>query len=470
MANASCSTCTLVSNVLTVAGSVSGTIVVGMTITGASVPPGVSIISLGSGSGGTGTYNCSASSANIPSVEPMVFSLSWNMPLLGNASAPQLLDLGRAAGFGLLIMAAVSGGTASMGQEYFFGTHSAALYNAQAQAGTRIFPAVERRQGVPIPPIVVSLPQYPEPVAPQVFTRSPLSVKVGLRPLQTLSAAPQAYDFTLAALFNLPLEQVSNAWTTEYQFGTHQKALYDSQGGTRIFASSSVPVVPSVQVPLRSIHIQGQELNFDLTLQGWVKSVPVAQGWLLTYISAGPQFFDFTLQSAILAARPFLSQFTGPSSPTTIVSVQQADTTQIASTLFKPPARSVAGQRQPFISASPDRLDFYQKPGEFRLPANPGPSKVLQPAFVLSFEQQYDKTNQPQLVFVPVVFIPPVIAPPVLIQAPIVSVWTTDSTQVTADSICFTADGADLVNGGSSGASPQKSGGIAYTVSQWTRF
>lgn len=43
--------------VLTVSGSVTGTIAVGQTIFGASVPPGTTILSLGSGTGGDGTYN-----------------------------------------------------------------------------------------------------------------------------------------------------------------------------------------------------------------------------------------------------------------------------------------------------------------------------------------------------------------------------------------------------------------------------
>ena len=116
MANASCANCTLVSNVLTLVGSVSGTVLVGMTITGASVPPGVTITSNGTGSGGAGTYNCSASATNIPSSEAMVFSLSWDMPLQGNSSFPQLADLGRAAGFGFIVAAAFTGGTAGPGQ------------------------------------------------------------------------------------------------------------------------------------------------------------------------------------------------------------------------------------------------------------------------------------------------------------------------------------------------------------------
>jgi hypothetical protein len=470
MANASCSTCTLVSNVLTLTGSVSGSLVVGMTITGASVPPGVTITSFGTGSGGIGTYNCSASAANIVAAEPMVFSLSWNMPLQGNSSSPQVLDLGRAAGFGLVIISAFSGGTAGPGQEYMFGTHAAAIYNEVAVQGTQIFPVAPGKQGPTVTKWIGTLPQFPEPIAPRIFTQVPEERITGNRPLQVITAAPQQFDFTLQAVITQPYESLSNAWTTEYQFGTHQKALYDSQGGTQIWKSQTTPPAVGGQVPLRSLHVQPQELNYDLTIQGFVRTVPVAQGWLLTYISAGPQAFDFTLQSTIVQARPFLSAFTGPVSPKTIVSVNQADTTQIASTLFAPPSRVVAGAKQPFISASPDRFDYFQRQGEFRFPANPGPSKFVQPAIIFAFEQQYDKTDQPQLVFVPLIFNVPPIPPPVIVQAPIVSVWTTDSTVITADSLNYTADGADLINGGSSGASPQKKGGIAYTVSQWTRY
>src|SRR5271168_2442250 len=99
MANASCSTCTLVSNVLTLAGSVSGTVVVGMTITGSGVPAGVTIASLGTGTGQAGTYNCTASAANVTVAEPMVFSLAGIMPFVGNSLSGQMVDIGLAAGF-----------------------------------------------------------------------------------------------------------------------------------------------------------------------------------------------------------------------------------------------------------------------------------------------------------------------------------------------------------------------------------
>ncbi len=98
-----------------------------MTITGAGVPAGVTITSNGTGSGGIGTYNCSASAANVIAAEPMVGSLSWDMPLQGNASTPQLVDMAFAAGAALIIHSAFGGGTAAMGRETQFGTHADAI-------------------------------------------------------------------------------------------------------------------------------------------------------------------------------------------------------------------------------------------------------------------------------------------------------------------------------------------------------
>src|SRR5277367_4500457 len=195
MANASCSTCTLVSNVLTLTGSVSGSLVVGMTITGASVPAGVSITSFGTGSGGVGTYNCSASSANIPSVEPMVFSLSWDFPLQGNSGSPQLADLGRAAGFGIIFASAITGPSAGPGQEYHFGTHQGALYDSQNRSG--IFQAVPRKAGVPVGTFVSTLPQYVEPPQPQIQHAATKTSEVSVFVPPLIWAEPQLNDFTL---------------------------------------------------------------------------------------------------------------------------------------------------------------------------------------------------------------------------------------------------------------------------------
>src|SRR6266852_7005988 len=162
MANASCSTCTLVSNLLTLTGAVSGTVVVGMTITGAGVPPGVTITSDATGTGQAGTYNCSASSANVTVAESMVFSLDGIMPFVSNARMPQIVDMALAAGFAAIFATAIPSPTAAMGQEYQFGTHAVAVHNQQA--GFYPFSSVPTREGPSVVPTILVQGQYPEPV------------------------------------------------------------------------------------------------------------------------------------------------------------------------------------------------------------------------------------------------------------------------------------------------------------------
>lgn len=392
MANASCASCTLVSNVLTLAGSVSGTVVVGMTPTGPGVPAGVSVTSFGTGAGGAGTYNCSASAANVTSAEAMVFSLSWDMPLQGNSSAPQLFDLGRAAGFGLVFVAAITGSSAGPGQEYHHGTHAVAIHQAQAIAGSHVFQSVKGKQGVSVTPIFVTPPQYPEPRPSVVFDTTDLETAVGKKPLVTLSAAPQAYDFTLAAFFNKPLLNIGNCPVAEYQFGIHQESIYNSQISAQIF-KPVINATPLANIVPRTVLVPPQ--NVDLTIQGWSKIPSVSTGWLVTMITSGPQLADLTQQAQLIPARPFLSAFTGPVSPKTIVSVNQADPTQVPARSFAPPTRAAPVAPKPFITASPDLRDYTQPQGRLILTALPGPSKKLQPAFVYAFEQQYDKNLYP---------------------------------------------------------------------------
>jgi hypothetical protein len=319
------------------------------------------------------------------------------MPLQGNASSPQLFDLGRAAGFGFIVAAAFGGGTAGPGQEYMFGTHAVAIHNDIAVQGTNVWPPSPGRQGPTITKWIGTLPQFPEPIAPQVFDTTDLEKTVGNQPLRLVSAAPQSVDLTLQPYIQLPLLNNSNGWTTEYQFGTHQKALYDSQGGSVVFGSLRTPQSAATGlVPLKTIVANPQELSRDLTLQGWAKIPSVAQGWIVTVIQASPQFADFTLQAQFTQAQPFHSAAANaPISPTTIVAVWQQDITQIPAQVSRPPGRVAQFKPIQQVFGAPDRQDYTQPQGQLTLTALPGPSKKLQPAFVYSFEQQYDKTVYP---------------------------------------------------------------------------
>lgn len=395
MANASCATCTLVSNVLTVVGSVSGTILVGMTLSGASVPAGVTISSQGTGTGGAGTYNCTSSGANIPSTEPMVFSLSWDMPLQGNASAPQIVDLGRAAGFGLIFCAAFGAHNTAPAAEYVHGTHAAAIYNAQAQSGTHVFAAAEGQQGRPVVPTILTQPQYPEPQAPVVIQATPTKLTGNLGSSYQFGTHQVAiYNSQIQSqVFMAAIAEPLGSLGSEYTFGTHAKAIYDSQIQAQVFKPVPTPPGGTTRINPRTFVTPPQ--NVDLTIQGWSKIPSVTTGWLVTMVTAGPQLADLTQQAQFVPARPFASQFTGPVSPKTIVSVSQADPTQIASKIIAPPLRTPPVAPKPFISASPDLRDYTQVQGQITQSALPGPSKFVQPAFAYSLEQQYDKNVYP---------------------------------------------------------------------------
>ena len=399
MANASCSNCTLISNVLTLVGSVSGTVLVGMTITGAGVPAAVTVTSYGTGTGQAGTYNCSSSVANVTTGEPMVFSLSWSYPLQGNSRWPQLADLGRASGFGLVIASSITGPSAGPGQEYHFGTHQVAIYNDTAVQGTNLWPVAPGHQGRSVVPTILTLPQFPEPIAPQVFTQSAIEKAAKYQPLAFVSAAPQGYDFTLQASVSVPSPTLNVAWTSEYQFGLHQKALYDSQAGGQIFPSVRTAVIGT---PITQFMVPPQAVDF--TIQGQVWVAPVETGWLVTNISAGPQEVDLTLQSTLTPAQPFHSTATPlPFQPQFVKSVAQDDPTQIPARTFAPPPLKPPYLSPKPVFASPIPWDPTQVQGAIFPAAVPPPAKYVQPAYVWAFEQQYDKNCYPQLTVSPTI-------------------------------------------------------------------
>jgi putative Ig domain-containing protein len=69
------------------------------------------------------------------------------------------------------------------------------------------------------------------------------------------------------------------------------------------------------------------------------------------------------------------------------------------------------------------------------------------------------------------VYVPPYNPPATTaVFGPVVSAWTADATHVTADSVSFTCDGADLINGGGTDSPQPPSKGPAINKSQYLRF
>ncbi len=405
MANASCSTCTLVSNVLTVSGAVSGTIVVGMTITAASVPPGVTITSFGTGTGQAGTYNCSSSSANIPAVEPMVFSLDWLMPLVSNAGSSQIVDMAIAAGLATIFLASPPGPTAAMGQEYQFGTHQIAIHNAQAISGTRVFPAAKGLQGRSVVPTILTQGQYPEPRAPLVIRAATVPSAVHNIAEKQLYASPQLFDFTVQGQIVAPLVPESLRFLRDYfvQAAPDQTPyFYQSQG--QVWSSLIKPPTGANLVPLQTIIANPQELARDLTIQGWSSIPSVAQGWIITMIQAGPQLADLTMQAVLSPARPFQSPAPpAPLSPRTIISVMQEDPKQLMGQVFKPSPRPAVNLNPAWFFAS--QADPTQIQPQIFQRKIAGGQRQQQPVYVKVGEQAY--INPPSATFKPLVFIAP---------------------------------------------------------------
>ena len=415
MANASCSTCTLVGNVLTVSGAVSGTIVVGMTITGASVPPGVTITSFGTGSGQAGTYNCSSSSANIPAVEPMVFSLDWIMPLVSNAQIPQLVDMALAAGLGIIFLTSPVGPTAAMGQEYQFGAHQVAIHNAQALSGTKVFPTSRGLQGLSVVPTILTQGQYPEPRNPVVIRAATVTSAVHNIAEKQLYASPQLFDFTLQGQVLAPLVPESLRFLRDYFVQAAPDPtpyFYQSQG--QVWSSLIKPPTGANLVPLQTIIANPQELARDLTLQGWSSIPSVAQGWIITMIQAGPQLVDLTMKAVLSPTRPFQSPQLAPWNPTTIVSVNPVDTKQLMGQVFKPSPRPAINLNPAWFFAS--QADPTQIQPQIFQRKIAGGQRQVQPVYVKIGEQAY--ANPPSVTFKPLtLFVPP---PPTPYLQPVV--------------------------------------------------
>lgn len=394
MANATASACTLVSTTLVIGGTLSGTFLVGMTLSGASVPPGVTIVSQTTGpAGGAGAYVVTANSANITTAEAMTGSLSWIMPTIGNASGPQsnLLDLGWAAGFGFVVAMCPGGPTAAPGAEYTFGTHAQAIYD-QNSRGTQVFPAAQPPGVYRTFAFTGTLPQYVDPPQPSIQRALVKSTEVVNPNQQTIIAAPQQHDPSayLQPFIDTPtITESTSIFGQEYHFGTHQKAYYDSQNGTVVWPSLPTPRVQAQQAPLRLVQAQPQELGRDITQQAWFTNIPLNQGWILTFAGAGPQAYDFTNQGTFSPGVVGYPGGQAKSSPIGFIAAPQQDPTQPPAQVFRPPLVKPTSAPIQQVIAAPDLKDYRQPGAVITPPAIAGPSQFPMRPLILVPQQAY---------------------------------------------------------------------------------
>ena len=135
----------------------------------------------------------------------MIRQVTGGPQFVGNSSAPQFADYGKAIGYGLIIACCLKSTNTGFAQEYQHGTHQVAVYESQFKG--KIFPSV--KGGVPG------------------------------NAVRTVYGAPQQYDFTLPAqLFAPNVNQQAGAVGSQYTFGTHAQQIADSQNRSVIIASA----------------------------------------------------------------------------------------------------------------------------------------------------------------------------------------------------------------------------------------
>ncbi len=288
--------------------------------------------------------------------------------LIGNSAAPQVVDYARAVGFGVVFAVGILSSKVGFGQEFQHGTHQNAIYNSQIQS--QVFPAVQSNE---------------------------TSIGFGQEFVHG-THAKAIYDSQAGGkIWPSVLPIPTSLFGQEFVHGTHAKAIYDSQAGGKIWPSANRPFAATDIAPICSFQVQGQELSRDLTIQGFVNIVPVETGWLTTMITAGPQLADLTVPAEVSPATLF-GGIHAPYTPTTLVSIAQADPTQIAASWFSPPTRTVAPQKISQVFARPDRWDYTVQQALISRAQDVPPAKYVQPAFVASLEPQFDKNGYP-LVF-----------------------------------------------------------------------
>ena len=181
-----------------------------------------------------------------------------------------------------------------MGAEYQFGTHATAIYNSQS--GGRISGVAPRKQGNVPPAYIQTQGQY-RSRAPRLYRWVSGETQTAQQIAQII-VPPQSYDFTLQGRFSQPnVVESLGTLGQEYQFGTHQKAIFDSQMQPQLSRPIYRPIVNSDITPVQTIITYGQELYRDIQVQGWNNIVPVSTGYLMCVVTAGPQIYDNTLSA-----------------------------------------------------------------------------------------------------------------------------------------------------------------------------
>lgn len=298
---------------------------------------------------------------------------------ISNANGPQLCDLGKVAGYGLALWVSVTGPTAGPGAQFQYGTHAAAIYDSQTRL-SRIAQPANAPEGFYSPHAISNVPQYVEPQQAYLSRASLETTTVNYQPLRLISAAPQAYDFTLQAQLNIPVTPQGFV-SSQYTYGTHAMEMYNSQArGQVIPTATAAPITRALRA------MQAAPQVADFTIQGFIPFVPVPTGFIVNMAAGAPQYFDFTQQAWQTDSAPTpLTQ--GPKIPVVLYGVAPQDPKQLMAQVYKPAARTVAGLSPKPLYGRQD--DPTQIAAQVYAAVPSGPGRYVQPALISIPPQVY---------------------------------------------------------------------------------
>jgi hypothetical protein len=343
---------------------------------------------------------------------------------------PQPADYGLAAGIGLVFASLLSPQGASATSSYTFGTHAAAIYNAEAlktqirgsapgQQGStvrsfvsqppqqdftqqssiyRSIPATQSKLGA----MVVSAPQLVDLTQQSIFSRptpanqgnlgayirstpqvdptqvqsqitasqpAPIVVQTALG---TFVFSPPQNDLTQQSQFyGIQASAQAPFSGTSYTFGTHAVALYNAEAvKTQIYPSVRVP--PAAASGFLGTFVYSAP-QVDLTQQStFSRSAPGSQGQTVTSnVPVPPQSIDLTLQSQI-----YRSVIAGQTTPVikgfvTSSSVDLTLASQFYPSVRTPPALTT-GFLGTFVNSMPPQVDLTIQSQFYTASFNPG--------------------------------------------------------------------------------------------------
>ena len=173
--------------------------------------------------------------------------------------------------------------------------------------------------------------------------------------------------------------------SSQYTYGTHAKAIYDSAAQGYVIATATAPTQTRA---LRATLAAPQSIDF--TLQGFIPFVPVPTGFIINMACSAPQYFDWTLQPWQTDAVP-TPLATGPKIPKPSYGIGQVDPTQIAAIVNKPLPQLVRPMQITPIVAFPTPWDptHHSRAANVIRATASGAGKYVRPALISIPQQAY---------------------------------------------------------------------------------